>query len=100
MSPGITRRRALATVGAAGLAGLAGCSSSSDENSGGGGTDTGTTPTGTTMGGTNASGTVKIRGIQPISGDLQYYGQQGVWGFSSGLAYKAGEVIGLERISI
>lgn len=91
MSPGITRRRALATVGAAGLAGLAGCSSSNDGNDGGGGTDTDTTPTGTTMGGTNASGTVKVGVLQPISGDLQYYGQQGVWGFSSGLAYKAGE---------
>ncbi|MDZ7745915.1 MAG: ABC transporter substrate-binding protein [Halobacteriales archaeon] len=43
------------------------------------------------MGEPNASGTVKIGVLQPISGDLQYYGQQGVWGFSSGLRIKAGE---------
>ena len=84
MSRGITRRRALAAVGAAGLAGLAGCSSDD-------GTDAETTPTGTTMGDTSVSGTVTIGVLQPISGDLQYYGQQGVWGFSSGLGYKAGE---------
>jgi len=83
MSPDITRRRALAAVGAAGLAGLAGCSSD--------GTDAETTPTGTTTGDASASGTVTIGVLQPISGDLQYYGQQGVWGFSSGLGYKAGE---------
>ncbi|MEF8773446.1 MAG: ABC transporter substrate-binding protein, partial [Halobacteriales archaeon] len=71
----ITRRRALQAIGAAGLAGAAGCL-------GGGGTETGT--------GTDAvSGTVSIGALQPLSGDLEYYGNQGLWGFLSGLAYRA-----------
>ncbi len=36
----------------------------------------------------NASGTVKIGVLQPTSGDIKYYGQQALWGFYSGLAYK------------
>ncbi|MFB6193560.1 MAG: ABC transporter substrate-binding protein, partial [Halobaculum sp.] len=63
----ITRRRALAGLGATGIAGLAGCA-------------------GTTGGG--ASGTMKIGVLQPLSGDLAYYGNQSLWGFFSGLAYK------------
>jgi branched-chain amino acid transport system substrate-binding protein len=51
-------------LGAAGLAGVAGCT-------GGGG----------------VSG-VSIGVLQPLSGDLEYYGQQSTWGFYSGLAYK------------
>ena len=31
---------------------------------------------------------MKIGVLQPTSGDLQYYGQQALWGFYSGLAYK------------
>ncbi len=38
----------------------------------------------------NVSGTVKIGVLQPTSGDLKYYGQQALWGFYSGLAYKNG----------
>jgi branched-chain amino acid transport system substrate-binding protein len=87
-----TRRRALATLGAAGVAGLAGCSGGGGTATDGGtddgaGTDGGT-ETGTT-GAAGASGTVRIGVLQPISGDLQYYGQQSLWGFLSGLAYKA-----------
>ena len=36
----------------------------------------------------SASGSVKIGVLQPTSGDLKYYGQQSLWGFYSGLAYK------------
>ncbi len=68
----ITRRRVLESAGAAGIAGLAGC-------------------TGGVGGGGSASGTVKIGVLQPLSGDLKYYGQQSLWGFLSGLAYKAGD---------
>ncbi len=39
-------------------------------------------------GGGSASGTVRIGVVQPLTGDLQYYGQQSIWGFSSGLSYK------------
>jgi len=97
MSERITRRRTLAALGAAGITGLAGCSGG---NGGGTETDGDTTAAdtetssdmdGTTTGSTGgASGTVKIGVLQPISGDLQYYGQQALWGFSSGLGYKAG----------
>ena len=47
----------------------------------GGGTTTGTP-------GASVSGTLKIGVLQPVSGDLQYYGQQALWGFYSGLGYK------------
>ncbi|WP_277555915.1 ABC transporter substrate-binding protein [Halobaculum limi] len=98
MSERITRRRALAALGASGIAGLAGCAGG---NGGTGGEETTagdgemTTESGdmegTTAGGSGgASGTVKIGVLQPVSGDLQYYGQQAIWGFSSGMAYKAG----------
>jgi branched-chain amino acid transport system substrate-binding protein len=103
MSDDVTRRAALAAMGAAGVAGLAGCSSggggSGDEStdtpspteSGGGSEDTPTpTEQATTAGSAgNASGTVKIGILQPVSGDLKYYGSQSLWGFYSGLAHKA-----------
>jgi branched-chain amino acid transport system substrate-binding protein len=106
MGDRITRRSALAALGAVGAAGLAGCT-------GGGGSDaTATegdmdteTPTETATDGSGgdgdegtatgepgdagASGTVRVGVIQPITGDLQYYGMQALWGFLSGLAYKA-----------
>jgi len=41
-----------------------------------------------TTGDMDASGTVRIGALQPLSGDLEYYGQQAIWGFLSGLAYK------------
>lgn len=78
----ITRRRALSAIGATAMAGMAGCTS-------GGGGDGGNTTTGTTTGtATGPSGTVRIGVIQPLSGDLKYYGQTAIWGFASGLAYK------------
>ncbi|QZX99307.1 ABC transporter substrate-binding protein [Halobaculum rubrum] len=98
MSERITRRRTLAALGAAGITGLAGCSggnggdgTETDEDTMAADTETSSDMDGTTTGGTGgASGTVKIGVLQPISGDLQYYGQQALWGFSSGLGYKAG----------
>jgi len=80
----------LAGLGAAGVTGLAGCTGG-DGN--GGSTDTDTaTDTATDGGGATvtqqASGTVKIGAIQPLSGDLQYYGQQALWGFYQGFNYK------------
>ncbi|WP_435064440.1 ABC transporter substrate-binding protein [Halobaculum sp. EA56] len=96
MSERVTRRRTLAALGATGIAGLAGCTGG-DGNGTDGSTDTRADTEasddmeGTTAGSSGgASGTVKIGVLQPISGDLQYYGQQALWGFSSGLAYKAG----------
>ncbi|SFP03032.1 branched-chain amino acid transport system substrate-binding protein [Halolamina pelagica] len=56
----------LRATGAAGVAGLAGCT----DALGGGG------------------GSMKIGVLQPVSGDLGYYGKQALWGFFSGLAYK------------
>ena len=38
-----------------------------------------------------ASGTVKIGVLQPLTGDLKYYGQQSLWGFYEGLNYKSDE---------
>ncbi|ERH12125.1 MAG: hypothetical protein J07HB67_01138, partial [halophilic archaeon J07HB67] len=87
MTERVTRRRALATLGAVGVTGLAGCS-------GGGGTETAGdegmgTEAGTTVGSSgDASGTVRVGVLQPVSGDLQYYGSQALYGFYSGLAHK------------
>jgi branched-chain amino acid transport system substrate-binding protein len=90
-----TRRRLLAGVGAAGIAGLAGCSGGQGDGNGGGSTDTATDTdagTATDADGTTvsqrASGTVSIGVLQPVSGDLSYYGQQALWGFYQGLNYK------------
>ncbi len=70
----ISRRRALRILGATGIAGLAGCTG-------------GDSQAGSDNGG-SSSGTVSIGVMQPISGDLKYYGEQALWGFYSGLAYK------------
>jgi len=89
----VSRRTLLRATGAAGIVGLAGCSSGGENtttdtttsgNDGGTGT-TGTTTRGETMTGGNS---MKIGVLQPVSGDLKYYGQQALWGFYSGLAYK------------
>jgi branched-chain amino acid transport system substrate-binding protein len=64
----VSRRRFLTATGAGCATAVAGCVS------GGSGGET--------------SGTLSIGVIQPLSGDLQYYGQQAIWGFASGLAYK------------
>jgi branched-chain amino acid transport system substrate-binding protein len=107
-----TRRAALRGLGAAGALGLAGClgggggdggggtdggtnASSGGNGSGGsgsgGGTDTSTSGDdsgGDGSSGGSASGSLTIGVLQPLSGDLQYYGQQALWGFFSGLAHK------------
>src|SRR6056297_475111 len=90
----VSRRRWLTALGATGVAGLAGCTgddggqgttttTASDETDGGM-----TETTATTTEQASTSGSVKIGVLQPTSGDLQYYGQQALWGFYSGLAYK------------
>jgi branched-chain amino acid transport system substrate-binding protein len=38
--------------------------------------------------GGTASGTMSIGVMQPLTGAINYYGQQSLWGFLSGLAYK------------
>lgn len=70
----ISRRRALRILGTTGIAGLAGCTG-------------GDSQAGSDNGG-SSSRTVSIGVMQPISGDLKYYGEQALWGFYSGLAYK------------
>lgn len=86
----LTRRNVLTSAGAVGIAGLAGCTGNDDTNDttndDKSGNDNGTGGMTTTK---NVSGTVKIGVLQPISGSLKYYGQQSLWGFLSGLAYKA-----------
>jgi branched-chain amino acid transport system substrate-binding protein len=90
-----SRRTFLATAGAAGVAGLAGCTGGNGtpeptEGSGDGGDgDSGGSTTGTTTGTPGSvSGTVRVGVLQPVSGDLQYYGQQALWGFYQGFDYK------------
>lgn len=56
-----------------GLTGFSGCVSDTGGGSGGG------------------DQSVTIGMLQPLSGDLSYYGEQSLWGFLSGLAYKADE---------
>ncbi|QCC52749.1 ABC transporter substrate-binding protein [Halapricum salinum] len=87
----VTRRRALQALGVAGFAGLAGCGEETgpggdDDGNGNGETDPMTTEGTRTP--QDVSGTIKIGVLQPLTGDLRYYGQQSVWGFLSGLAYK------------
>lgn len=65
----ITRRRVIAALGGMGAAGLAGCTGETT-NSG-------------------ASETVKIGVLQPLTGDLKYYGQQSLWGFYEGFNHKS-----------
>jgi branched-chain amino acid transport system substrate-binding protein len=65
----VSRRRWLTALGATGAVSLAGCTGGNNTQD-------------------NVSGKVKIGVLQPTSGDLKYYGQQSLWGFYSGLAYK------------
>ncbi|WP_232685710.1 ABC transporter substrate-binding protein [Halobacterium zhouii] len=62
-----SRRTVLKSLGAAGIAGLAGC---------------------TGIGGSSSPDTMKIGVMQPLSGNIAYYGKHSLWGFLSGLAYK------------
>lgn len=88
----LTRRNVLTSAGAVGIAGLAGCTGNGNDDNNDttsdskDGNDAGTGGK-TTM--KDVSGTVKVGVLQPISGSLKYYGQQSLWGFLSGLAYKA-----------
>ncbi|RRJ31672.1 ABC transporter substrate-binding protein [Halocatena pleomorpha] len=81
----ISRRQALRLLGTTGITGLAGCTGGDSERA-----DSGS--------GGSSSGTVSIGVLQPISGDLKYYGEQALWGFYSGLAYK-GETDPIEKAS-
>ncbi len=85
-----TRRQWIkaAAAGTVGL-GVAGCTGNGDGDGNGDDTGTGTaTGTGDGAGGAAAEGTVRIGVMQPLTGGVQYYGQQSLWGFLSGLAYK------------
>jgi len=101
----MSRREALAALGASGVAGLAGCITGSTptpteeqmdtptETETDGETSDGTdTPTDTETSTTESgvSGTVKVGVLQPLSGAVKYYGAHSYQGFLSGLAYKAG----------
>lgn len=93
MDENLSRRQWITALGATGTAGLAGCMGGGEGEQGTTTDGSGTTNSGmnettakTTAG--NASGKVKIGVLQPTSGDLKYYGQQSLWGFYSGLAYK------------
>ncbi|EMA07087.1 amino acid/amide ABC transporter substrate-binding protein, HAAT family [Haloarcula vallismortis] len=84
-----TRRRVLGVFGA-GIVGLSGCvsddsSMTEQDDSDGGTTDSGTNGE---SGGSGSTQTVSIGVLQPRAGDLKYYGDQSLWGFLSGLAYK------------
>jgi len=74
----------ISAMTAAGALGLSGCASEDDGDDG-----DGNDSDGGTEGEVTAEGTVSIGVIQPLSGDLAYYGKQSVWGFASGLAYKS-----------
>jgi branched-chain amino acid transport system substrate-binding protein len=65
-----TRRSVLKAAGAAGVTGLAGVAGCAG------------------LGGSSSPDTMKIGVMQPLSGDIAYYGKQSLWGFLSGLAYK------------
>jgi branched-chain amino acid transport system substrate-binding protein len=89
-----TRRDVLKATGGAATAasfGLAGCLAGDDDDGddgddgGSDGGDDGSDG----GGGGSVSGTVTIGAMQPMSGGVQYYGQQALWGFLSGLGYKA-----------
>jgi branched-chain amino acid transport system substrate-binding protein len=67
---GTTRRSVLKAAGAAGVTGLAGVAGCAG------------------LGGSSSPDTMKIGVMQPLSGDIAYYGQHSLWGFLSGLAYK------------
>jgi branched-chain amino acid transport system substrate-binding protein len=90
----VTRRDALAALGAAGVTGLAGCLDGEGTPTDGSNDTSGDTPTstGTAMSTTaaNPSGTVKVGVMQALSGAVQYYGLHSYQGFLSGLAYKDG----------
>lgn len=97
----ITRRQVVATLGGASALGLAGCTGgggngTGGNGSGGGGGTSGSDGNGSNGGGTSgdssgngASGTMKIGVLQPLTGDLKYYGQQALWGFYEGLNHKS-----------
>ena len=95
MDERITRRAALCGLGAGGALGLAGCLGGGGEgdggaNNGGSGTNGSNGSTaGSSGGGGSGSGPVTIGVLQPLSGDLQYYGRLALQGILSGFAYKA-----------
>jgi branched-chain amino acid transport system substrate-binding protein len=93
----ITRRKLVAALGGTGALGLAGCTGANNGSGGNGsnGSNSGNDSGGSSgsgsgsSGGSGASGTVKIGVLQPLTGDLKYYGQQALWGFYEGLNHKS-----------
>jgi branched-chain amino acid transport system substrate-binding protein len=86
-----TRRewlKSAAAAGTLGVAGLAGCTGNGGGNGNGNGNRNGNGNGGNGNGNAGGGGTVKIGVMQPLTGNVQYYGQQSLWGFLSGLAYK------------
>ncbi|WP_254768842.1 ABC transporter substrate-binding protein [Salinilacihabitans rarus] len=102
MSPRTTRRGVLRRTGITGAIGLsiAGCLGQEEQDDGSDGDDgddgdDGSDGSDGTDGGAGSDdpsdepeGTVRIGVLQPMTGDLEYYGTQSLWGFLSGLAYK------------
>ncbi|MFC7115348.1 ABC transporter substrate-binding protein [Natronoarchaeum sp. GCM10025703] len=90
----VLRRTGTASgIGAFALAGCLGNEENGGENGGENGDENGA-ENGDENGGENggqAEGTVDIGVLQPLTGDLEYYGQQSLWGFLSGLGYKLDE---------
>ncbi|GCF12477.1 branched-chain amino acid ABC transporter substrate-binding protein [Haloarcula mannanilytica] len=83
-----TRRRVLGALGV-GVVGLSGCVGDDSTMTEQDGSDGGMTDSGTNgESGGDSTQTVSIGVLQPRSGDLKYYGDQALWGFLSGLAYK------------
>lgn len=91
------RRTVLRRTGALaafGTAGLAGCIADENGDDSGNGADDGNGDDSTGNGGDGsedvADETIRIGAMQPVSGDLEYYGQISLMGFYSGIAYKYG----------
>ncbi len=85
----LRRTGALATIGAAGLAGCIAEDDDEDADDDADADDDTTATDDDPDGSEDVSDeTVRIGAIQPVSGDLEYYGEISLMGFYSGIAYK------------